>query len=47
MLLLKPFYLWECDLMNLAGELTIIGTGPGRVSISRLVNKYLDFFNRF
>ncbi len=30
---------WEWDLMILAGELTIIVAGPGRVSISHVVKK--------
>ncbi len=30
---------WEWDLMMLAGELTIIVAGPGRVSISHVVKK--------
>jgi len=34
---------WEWDLMILAGELTIIVAGPGRVSISHLVKKIPRF----
>ncbi len=34
---------WEWDLMILAGELTIIAAGPGRVSISHLVKKIPRF----
>ncbi len=30
---------WEWDLMMLAGELSIIAAGPGRVSISHIVKK--------
>jgi len=43
MLLLKPFYLWEWDLMILAGELIIIIAGPESVSISHLVKKISRF----
>jgi len=34
---------WEWDLMILAGELTIIVAGPGRVSISHVVKKIPRF----
>ena len=34
---------WEWDLMILAGELTIIVAGPGRVSISHLIKKIPRF----
>jgi putative oxidoreductase len=34
---------WEWDMMILAGELTIIAAGPGRVSISHLIKKIPRF----